>query len=110
MQRRMTPREQRQWALYTGTVVIVAVVLIIAPPVVQWLTGFQKYDNGRYCSKDPSAPDVDEGKVCLPENMSGIFDKVISGLRALGGVILVVGFIWSGIKLQAVPSRESEPK
>ncbi|KXA95656.1 hypothetical protein AKJ65_01335 [candidate division MSBL1 archaeon SCGC-AAA259E19] len=103
-QHNWTSREQRQFRLYTGTVVIAAVVMFIAPSVIQWVTGFQEYGN-RYCSQDPAVEGTNRDDVCLPKDMSGIFDKLINGLRALGGVVLVAGMIWSGIKLQAVPKR-----
>lgn len=97
------PEEHEEAYQMMTAVIIAGVVMFVAPSVVQWLTHFHKYSNGRYCSKDPTAPGVDEDKVCLPKSMSGIFDKIINGLRALGGVVLVVGLIWAGIKLLAVP-------
>lgn len=99
--------EEHEEAYQMMTAVIVAgVIMFVAPSAIQWLTGFQEYD-GRYCSEDPAPPDVDEDTVCLPDDMSEIFDKLINGLRALGGVVLVVGLIWSGIKLLAVPRKPS---
>lgn len=100
------PEEHEEAYQMMTAVIIAGVIMFVAPSAIQWLTGFQKYGD-RYCSEDPSNSGVNRDKVCLPEDMSGIFDKIINGLRALGGVVLVIGLIWSGIKLLAVPREPS---
>lgn len=107
--RARSPDDHQEAYRMMTAVIVAGVIMFVAPSAMQWLTGFQKY-GGRYCSKDPAASGVDKDDVCLPKDMSSIFDKLINGLRALGGVVLIVGLIWSGIKLLVVPpSRRSSP-
>lgn len=109
------PEEHEEAYHMMAAVVVAGVVMFVAPEGIKWLTHFDNYtwtEQGeeveRYCSENPNnlEPNMTKDEVCLPEGMSSIFNKLIFGLRALGGVILVVGLIWSGIKLLAVPGRE----
>ncbi len=101
---RAGPEEQESAQRTLSAVIIAGVVITIGPTIITWLTGYQKHDvNGeeRWCAENPKNSDEPTNEICLPAEVTTIFDKLINGLKAIGAIVLIVGMIWGGIKLQA---------
>lgn len=107
--------EEHEAAQRTITYSIIAGVVIgLAPIVVRYLTGFDKYEDvtiggnsrDRYCSKDPSGLSDDEKRnVCLPGDMTDIIDRLMGLVTGVAGLVIVLGIIWGAIKLGVRPLR-----
>lgn len=103
---RAGPEEQESAQRTLSAVIIAGVVITVGPTMITWLTGYQKHEVGgeeRWCSENPNNSDEPTDEICLPGEVTSIFDKLINGLRALGAIVLIVGIIWGGIKLQVKP-------
>lgn len=96
MMRAQTDQE-RQSAERTLTAALIAgVIIAVAPSVAQWITGYDYDDDtGMYCPKGAST----KAEGCLPPDVSGTLYKVVHGVMALGGVIIVLGLVWGGIQM-----------
>lgn len=89
MVRARSPDEHEQAERTLTASLMAGVIIAVAPSVAEWVTGYS-YDGGQYCA---------EG-TCLPEDVSETVHKIVQGLRALGGAVMIIGLVWGGIQMR----------
>lgn len=111
-----TPDESESARRVLVAAVIAGFIIGIAPHVAKWITGFGAYtyekdgelyysrvDPNIVCNGKPDSPSitdlVDSGKAFSPE-ISGTIDKLVNGITLFGGLVVSVGIVWGGIKMQ----------
>lgn len=100
---RAGPEEQEEAQRMLTSVIIAGVLITLGPTLITWITGYGREEingEGRWCSKSQDADDFDPDQDCLPSEFTPVFSRLISGLRAIGAFVLIVGMIWGGIKLR----------
>jgi hypothetical protein len=89
MVRARSPDEHEQAERTLTASLLAGVIIAVAPSVAEWVTGYS-YSDGQYCADG----------TCLPKDVSETVHKIVQGLRALGGAIMILGLVWGGIQMR----------
>lgn len=97
-------------------VIICAVLIIVAAPLVTWITGFDKVKvkiggkNKQVWTDNPdntiaNSPYDSEAELetALPHGFTTIFDKIILALRGIAAFAMIIALVWGGIELRGKP-------
>lgn len=116
-----TPDESESARRILVAAVIAGFIIGVAPSAAKWITGFGVYyadanNDGKnelyYSREDPNDSAsgginalLKSGKAFPPE-ISETIDKLINGITLFGGVVVVVGILWGGIKMRVRRCRK----
>lgn len=116
--RARTPDESEAARRKITAAIIAGFIIIIAPPLVKWITGYNGYNidydgdpkNGAelYYSREKLTTNEEvesalKRGMALPTEVSTILDMVINVVMLVGGVIVTIGVMWGAIEMRAAP-------